>query len=95
MFGASPSVAPFLSLAFGAPVALEDGLSDRLAVRRRIAPVKNMRGVVKAEMAANEARPTIEVDPRTFAVHIDGVLVTEDPVSSLSLAQALLAVLSA
>ena len=76
-----------MSLAFVAPVALEDGLSDRLAVRRRIAPVKNMRGVAKAEMAMNDARPTIEVDPRTFAVHIDGVLVTEDPVSSLPLAQ--------
>ncbi len=48
MFGTSPSVAPFLSLAFVAPAALEDGLSDRLAVRRRIAPVKNMRGVAKA-----------------------------------------------
>ncbi len=38
-------------------------------------------------MAMNDARPTIEVDPRTFAVHIDGVLVTEDPVSTLPLAQ--------
>ena len=31
--------------------------------------------------------PAIEVDPRTFAVRIDGELVTEDPVAELPLAQ--------
>ncbi len=85
MFGAT--LAHGLSLAFVAPVAIEDGLADRLDVRRRLAPVKNMRGLTKADLPLNDALPTIEVDPRTFAVRIDGELVTEDPVSVLPLAQ--------
>jgi urease subunit alpha len=87
MFGASSSVAPALSVAFVAPLALEDGLSDRLRVQRKLVGVKNMRGLGKADLFENTAMPNIEVDPRTFAVRIDGQLITEDPVSILPLAQ--------
>ncbi|MGE0879853.1 MAG: urease subunit alpha [Acidimicrobiia bacterium] len=85
MFGASiPSAT---SVAWVAPLALDDGLADRVAVRRSLLPVKNMRGVGKADMLENDATPLIEVDPRTFAVRIDGVLVEADPVPALPLAQ--------
>jgi urease subunit alpha len=87
MFGASSSVAPALSVAFVAPLALEDGLPDRLRVQRKLVGVKNMRGLGKADLFENTAMPKIEVDPRTFAVRIDGQLITEDPVSILPLAQ--------
>src|SRR5690606_4997658 len=43
MFGASPVTAAATSLHFVAPPALEDGLADRLAVRRRLAPVADVR----------------------------------------------------
>jgi len=85
MFGAT--VAGDLSVAWVAPVALEDGLAERLAVRRALAPVGDTRRITKAHMVENDATPVIEVDPRTFAVRIDGVLVEEDPVSVLPLAQ--------
>jgi urease subunit alpha len=85
MFGASIGAA--LSVTFVAPIALDDGLADRVAVRRRLVPVKNMRGLGKADLRENTFMPTIDVDPRTFAVRIDGQLITEDPVSVLPLAQ--------
>jgi urease subunit alpha len=85
MFGAT--VAGDLSVAWVAPAALEDGLAERLAVRRPLAPVADTRGITKAQMVENDATPVIEVDPRTFAVRIDGVLVEEDPVAVLPLAQ--------
>ena len=85
MFGAA--LAHRTSVAWVAPAALEDGLADRLAVRRPLVPVRNMRALAKADLKANGAMPTIEVDPRTFAVRIDGALVIEDPVSVLPLAQ--------
>jgi urease subunit alpha len=85
MFGATVPAA--LSVAWTAPAALEDGLADRLAVRRRLVPVGDTRGITKAHMIENDATPVIEVDPRTFAVRIDGVLVEEDPVAVLPLAQ--------
>ena len=87
MFGASSSVAPALSVAFVAPLALEDGLADRIRVQRRLSPVKNMRSLGKADLFENTTMPKIEVDPRTFEVRIDGQLITEDPVSVLPLAQ--------
>jgi urease subunit alpha len=85
MFGAS--IGPATSLAWVAPAALEDGLAERLAVRRPLVAVHNMRALTKADLKENTALPTIEVDPRTFAVRIDGTLVTEDPVAELPLAQ--------
>ncbi len=87
MFGASASVAPALSVAFVAELALEDGLADRLRVQRRLVPVANMRGLGKADLRENSAMPRIEVDPRNFEVRIDGQVVREDPVAVLPLAQ--------
>jgi urease subunit alpha len=85
MFGAT--VPGELSVAWVAPIALDDGLAGRLAVRRPLVPVGDTRAITKAHMVENDATPVIEVDPRTFAVRIDGVLVEEDPVSVLPLAQ--------
>ena len=56
-------------------------------MRRVLVPVRNMRGLTKADLKANGAMPTIEVDPRTFEVRIDGTPVREDPVAVLPLAQ--------
>jgi urease subunit alpha len=87
MFGAAGGVAPQLSLAFVAPVALEDGLEERLDVRRRLVPVAATRSVGKASLPENSATPRIEVDADTFAVRIDGELVEEQPAVELPMAQ--------
>ncbi len=87
MFGAAPGVAPGLSVAFVADAAIEDGLPERLNVRRRFAVVDNTRSVGKSDMKFNDATPRIEVDASSFAVRIDGELVTEDPAEALPLAQ--------
>lgn len=85
MFGAS--LGPQTSVSWVAPAALEDGLADRLAVRRALVPVRSMRALTKADLRQNDAAPHIEVDPRSFEVRIDGTLVVEDPVDRLPLAQ--------
>ncbi|BBY67085.1 urease subunit alpha [Mycolicibacterium helvum] len=87
MFGAAPAAAAATSLHFVAPQAIEDGLADRLAVHRRLAPVGNVRAVGKAQMPLNDARPRIEVDPDTFTVRIDGEVWTEQPATELPMAQ--------
>jgi urease subunit alpha len=70
-----------------APVALEDGLEERLDVRRRLVPVAATRSVGKASLPENSATPRIEVDADTFAVRIDGELVEEQPAVELPMAQ--------
>lgn len=87
MFGAAPGVAPGLSVAFVAEAVLQDGLADRLDVRRRLVPVKSTRSVGKADLPGNTATPRIEVDADTFAVRVDGELIEEAPVAELPMAQ--------
>ncbi len=87
MFGAAPAAAASTSLHFVAPQAIEDGLAERIAVNRRLAEVKNVRGVGKAQMPLNDAQPDIEVDPDTFTVRIDGEVWQEQPATELPMAQ--------
>ncbi|WP_433056955.1 urease subunit alpha [Dactylosporangium sp. CS-033363] len=87
MFGAYGAAAPATSLAFVAPAAIEDGLAERLGLRRRLAPVANTRSIGKADLPRNDALPRIEVEPDTFTVRIDGEVVDPDPVEELPMAQ--------
>ena len=87
MFGAAPPVAAATSVSWVAPIALEDGLEERLGLGRRLVPVKDCRGVGKADMPENTATPDIRVDPDTFAVAVDGELMEADPAVELPMAQ--------
>jgi urease subunit alpha len=87
MFGAAPRVASATSVAWVAPAALEDGLAERLALRRPLVALRDTRRVGKADLPHNDAMPEIVVDPDTFAVRIDGELATEAPVAELPMAQ--------
>jgi urease subunit alpha len=86
-FGAQPRVAAASSAAFVAPIALEDGLADRLELSSRLLPIESTREVDKSSMVHNSATPDIRVDPDSFAVRIDGELVEPAPVDELPMAQ--------
>jgi urease subunit alpha len=75
------------SLAFVAPAAMQDGLAQRLGLRRTLTPVRPTREVTKADMINNDTLPVIEVDPESFAIRIDGELVEPEPATELPLAQ--------
>ncbi|GGO66299.1 hypothetical protein GCM10012289_19990 [Nonomuraea cavernae] len=87
MFGAVPVTAAATSLHFVSPLALDEGLADRLAVRRRLVPVADVRGRGKEAMPLNDALPRIEVEPDTFRVLIDGDLVEPAPAAALPMTQ--------
>jgi urease subunit alpha len=87
MFGASPRVAAATSLTFVAQAALDDGLADRLGLARRLAAVADTRRRGKADLPENDAMPSIEVRPDTFAVYVDGEVIEEQPVAELPMAQ--------
>ncbi|TIC87672.1 urease subunit alpha [Nocardioides sp. GY 10113] len=75
------------SVSFVAPAALEDGLADRLGLRRELAAVRPTREVSKASMINNDALPRIDIDPETFAIDVDGERITPAPATELPLAQ--------
>ena len=87
MFGAAPAVAPGRSVSWVAQAALDDGLPDRLRVARELRPVADTRSRGKADLPLNDATPRIDIDPDTFAVRIDGELITEAPAEELPMAQ--------
>jgi urease subunit alpha len=76
-----------LSVSFVAPAALEDGLVERLQLRRRLVGVAPTREVGKAQMRNNDVLPRIEIDAETFAITVDGDLVVPEPAERLPMAQ--------
>jgi urease subunit alpha len=87
MFGAAPLAAAATSVAFVAPAAVDDGLAERLAVRRALVPTADVRRRTKADMPENDALPGITVEPDTFTVRIDGQVVEPQPATELPMAQ--------
>ncbi|MER5437792.1 urease subunit alpha [Streptomyces sp. NPDC002790] len=83
----SPS-ATSTSVAFVSPAAIEAGLADRLPrVTRPLVPVADVRGRGKHDLPENTALPRIDVDPDTYAVHVDGELIEHEPATELPLTQ--------
>ncbi|MFI9831362.1 urease subunit alpha [Streptomyces sp. NPDC051913] len=87
MYGAIGRAPANNSFNFVAPLAIEDGLPERLQLGKRFVGIESTRGVTKADMRENDARPRVQVDPDSFAVHIDGELVEATPAAELPLAQ--------
>ena len=84
-FGAAlaPSCLTFMSQA-----ALDADLPRQLGLKRPCVPVTNTRGDIgKASMKNNTALPNVEVDPQTYEVFADGVLLTCEPAEVLPMAQ--------
>lgn len=79
--------APHLSVSFVSPLALADGLAERLGLDRELVAVRPTRHLTKADLPNNTALPAIDVDPETFAIRIDGELVEPAPAAELPLAQ--------
>ncbi|MFJ8970085.1 urease subunit alpha [Streptomyces sp. wa1064] len=79
--------APHLSVSFVSPMALADGLAERLGLVRELVAIRPTRHLTKADLPNNTALPAIDVDPETFAIRIDGDLVEPAPAAELPLAQ--------
>jgi len=87
MFGAFGGALNDSCLTFVSKASLDLGVPDKLALKRRTVAVKNTRNIGKADMVHNSDTPHIEVDPQTYEVRADGVLLTCEPASVLPLAQ--------
>ena len=75
------------SVTFVSQAALGDPGFKALQLRRRVEPIKNTRSIRKGDMIHNGARPQIDVDPETYAVRADGVLLTCEPAVTLPMTQ--------
>jgi urease subunit alpha len=87
MFGALGGARHATSLTFVSRAALDQGVGERLGLRKRLEAVRGTRAIRKRDMVLNDALPTMEVDPQTYEVRADGQLLTCEPATVLPLAQ--------
>jgi urease subunit alpha len=88
MFGAIGRAMAASCITFVSGAAIEAGIGKALGLERRLAPVSNTRGGIgKKAMIHNDATLVLEVDPETYEVRADGVLLTCEPATILPMAQ--------
>ena len=76
-----------LSASFVNPAALAGSLAARLGLTKALLPSRGTRKLNKRHMLHNDACPSIEVDPRTFEVTVDGEPAMCEPARELPLAR--------
>ena len=87
MFGALGRAVGTSSLVFVSARAAARGIAAQLGLQKQAVAVSRCRGIGKRDMVRNDALPRITVDPETYEVRADGVLLRCDPASRVPLAQ--------
>ncbi|MHB1140185.1 MAG: urease subunit alpha [Sulfuricaulis sp.] len=87
MFGTHGGACRATSVSFVSQAALEAGVAQRLGLSKRLVAVRGTRTLRKKDLVHNNLQPRMEVDPQTYAVRADGVLLTCEPLAELPLAQ--------
>ena len=87
MFGAYGRAMNASCISFVSQASIDLCMPAKLGLQRRVEAVKNTRNITKRDMVHNSGTPHIEVDPQTYEVRADGVLLTCEPATSLPLAQ--------
>lgn len=88
MFGALGKAVTNSAVVFVSKAAAEADLGRRLGIEKKLVAVENTRGGIgKAAMVHNATLPSIEVDPETYEVRVDGDLITCEPAAILPMAQ--------
>ncbi len=87
MFGAYGRACTESALTFVSAAALEHDLAGNLHLGRPLVAVAGTRTIGKSSMVLNAHLPKIEVDPETYEVRADGLLLTCEPAAVLPLAQ--------
>ncbi len=67
--------------------AQAEGVRARYGLAKQTVPVVNTRGIGKRALKLNDALPKVEVNPETYEVRADGVLLTCAPAEVLPMAQ--------
>ncbi|MCU1754308.1 MULTISPECIES: urease subunit alpha [Pseudomonas] len=75
------------SLTFISQAAADAGVPEKLGLKKQIGVVKGCRDVQKTDLIHNGYLPNIDVDPQTYQVKADGVLLWCEPADVLPMAQ--------
>ena len=88
MFGAHGAARAATCVTFLSGAALEGAAGAGVpALRRRLEPVRDTRGLSKRDLPRNDALPVMEVDADSYNVRADGELLVCEPLAAAPLAQ--------
>ncbi|MEY4479529.1 MAG: urease subunit alpha [Bacillota bacterium] len=87
MFGAFGKAVQRTSLTFISQAAYEAKVHEKLGLEKTITPIKGTRNIGKKDMIHNDQTPTIEVNPETYEVKVDGEIATCEPATVVPMAQ--------
>lgn len=87
MFAAFGKAMHKTSITFVSKVAIDNGSVSRYALAKEVLPIKNCRDISKKDLIHNDRTPSIDVDPETYEVRVDGLPVTCEPASVVPMAQ--------
>jgi urease subunit alpha len=87
MWGAFGGATAATSLIFLPGAAIDAGIPSALGLRKRVGLVRGTRTIGKKDLIHNDYVPKMEVDPQTYEVRADGVLLTCEPADVLPMAQ--------
>ncbi|WP_395689519.1 urease subunit alpha [Caenimonas koreensis] len=87
MFGSFGGAVAKGSLTFVSQAGLAGGIKEKFGLAKNLCAVKNIRGVRKQDLIHNGYLPKMEIDPQTYAVRADGVLLTCEAATVLPMAQ--------
>lgn len=82
MFGAMGKTLQDTCITFVSQAALEDGVKEKAGLERQVVAVNKCRSISKHDLIRNNATPHIDVNPETFAVKVDGVHATCQPIQT-------------
>lgn len=87
MFASAGGALGRSSLSFLSQSAADAGVAESYGLAKTTAVVKGTRRVTKADMIHNDWQPDISVDPETYQVVADGMVLTCEPAEVLPMAQ--------
>jgi urease subunit alpha len=84
-WGANGPARHATSLTFMAQAAIDEGVPERIGLRKAAAAPRGTRALTKSDLVLNDALPEISVDPETYRVEVDGELCTCEPMTRVPL----------
>ena len=87
MWGAYGRSVERSAVTFVSEAAVSEDVRERLGLAKDVVAVTNTRGIGKKDLIHNDYCPEVEVNPETYEVRADGVLLTCEPAEVLPMAQ--------
>ncbi|SMH72521.1 urease subunit alpha [Candidatus Nitrosotalea okcheonensis] len=87
MFGALGRAKYATSFTFTSQLAMQNKISEKLNLQKKLLPVGRCRKISKKDMLYNDLTPKIEIDPETYVVKVNGKLATTQASEKVPLAR--------